>query len=459
MSALAAAIEHARGNKERHLAEYRDLIAIPSISTLSENKGDVLAAAEWIASQLRDLDMARVDILPTPGHPIVYAETPQRAGKPTLLVYGHYDVQPVDPLNEWESGPFEGAIRGDYIFARGASDMKGQLFALIKALECVAAQGPLPVNLKIMFEGEEEIGSPNLGDFIRANKEMLRCDAVLNCDAGIHGPDVPAITYSLRGLAYFELELRTAAKDLHSGLYGGSIRNPIHVLCELIAGMHDAQGRVTLPGFYDLVRPLGDDERAMLKQVPHSDEEWLKTTGAGETFGEEGYTTKERTGARPTLEVNGIWGGFTGEGAKTVLPARAHAKISTRLVADQKPEQVEAQLRAYLEANLPKGVVEWHLHNHSWGPGATMDRDTPFMRSAAQALETVFGRAPFFKREGGSVPVVGMLQQELGVDSVMLGFALPEDGIHGPNERQYLPNFYRGIETYIQFLYLVGNEG
>jgi len=455
MSVLDAALAHARAQKDRHLAEYRELIGIPSISTLSEHKGEVLRTAEWLAAQLRSLDMARVEIIPTPGHPMLYAETSQQAGRPTVLVYGHYDVQPVDPLNEWESGPFEGAIRGDYIFARGASDMKGQLFAFLKALESLAAQGPLPLNLKIMFEGEEEIGSPNLGDFIRANKTMLACDAVLNCDAGIHAPDVPAITYSLRGLAYFELELRTAAKDLHSGLYGGSIRNPIHVLAELITSMHDADGRVTLPGFYDRVRPLADEERALLKTVPHSEEEWLKTTGAGETYGEAGFTTIERVGARPTLEINGIWGGFTGEGAKTVLPARAHAKISTRLVADQKPEEVEGQLRAHIEKHLPKGVTEWHLHQHSCGPGATMDRTTPFMRAAAQALETVFGKAPIFKREGGSVPVVAFLQQELGVDSVMLGFALPEDGIHGPNERQYLPNFFRGIETYIHFLQAV----
>lgn len=456
MSSLDAAIAHARGNMARHLAEYRELVAIPSISTLSEHKGDVLRTAEWIARQLRGLGTARVEILPTAGHPMVYAETPQAAGRPTVLVYGHYDVQPVDPLNEWESGPFEGAIRGDYLFGRGASDMKGQLFAFLKALECLAAQGPLPLNLKIMFEGEEEIGSPNLGQFIREHKEMLHCDAVLNCDAGIHAPDEPAITYSLRGLAYFELELRTAAKDLHSGLFGGAIRNPIHVLCELIATMHDADGRVTLPGFYDRVRPLPEEERALLAHVPHSDAAWLAEIGAAELYGEAGYSTIERVGARPTLEVNGIWGGFTGEGAKTVLPARAHAKISTRLVADQEPEESEAQLRAHIEKHLPKGVTEWHLHNHSWGPGATMARDTPYMRAAAAALETVFGKAPIFKREGGSVPVVALLQRELGVDSVMLGFALPSDGIHGPNERQYLPNFFRGIETYVHFLHGLG---
>jgi len=456
---LEIALAHARAHRDRHLVEYKELVGIPSISTLSEHREDVLRTAAWIAAQLRGLDFPQVDIVPTAGLPVVHAVDCRAGGKPTLLVYGHYDVQPVDPLNEWVSGPFAGEVRGDYLYGRGASDMKGQLFALLKALEALRAAGPLPVNLKIMFEGEEEIGSPNLLQFIREHKEALGCDAVLNCDAGIHAKDSPAITYSLRGLAYFELHVRTAEKDLHSGLFGGAIRNPIHVLCELIASMHDAEGRVTLPGFYDRVRPLNEEERVLLQRVPHDDAAWLAGIGATELYGESGFTTVERTGARPTLEVNGIWGGFTGEGAKTVLPAQAHAKISTRLVADQRPEEVEAQLRAHIERHLPAGVVEWSLHTHSWGPGATMARDTPYMEAAAAALEVVFGEEPIFKREGGSVPVVGMLQSELGVDSVMLGFALPDDGIHGPNERQYLPNFFRGIETYVRFLAGLGGGG
>jgi acetylornithine deacetylase/succinyl-diaminopimelate desuccinylase-like protein len=278
---------------------------------------------------------------------------------------------------------------------------------------------------------------------------------VLNCDAAIHAPDVPAITYALRGLAYFEVELRGAAKDLHSGLFGGTIRNPATVLCELIAGMHDEKGRVTLPGFYDKVRPLDGEERELLKHVPYSDEDWLEAAGATALWGEEGFSTIERVGARPTLEVNGIVGGFTGEGSKTVLPAKAMAKISTRLVPDQDPAAIHDQLCDYLRANVPAGI-SWEVREHSHGAAAVMDRKSVYMRAAAKALADVFGREPIFKREGGSVPVVAMLQEKLGADSIMLGFALPTDGIHGPNERQYVPNYYRGIEAYIRFLCEVG---
>lgn len=442
-------------NHGRYLDEYRALLAIPSISTLPEHRQDVQRTAQWLADALQRAGIKHTEIIPTPGHPLLYAEGPQSPGKPTVLVYGHYDVQPVDPLNEWESPPFAGEIRGDYIYARGASDMKGQIFAHIKAIEAMSAQNAWPVNLKYLLEGEEEIGSGNLPAYIDANTEKLACDVVLNCDAGIHAPDVPAITYSLRGLTYFELEIQGPGKDLHSGLFGGSVRNPIHVLCELIAGMHDANGRVTLPGFYDRVRDLEDEERALLAQVPYSDAQWLEMTGAKGFYGEKGYSTAERVGARPTLEINGIYGGFTGEGAKTVLPAKATAKLSMRLVADQRPADIEGMLRAYLEQHMP-AEVSWSLIEHSQGPGATMDRKSPYMRAAAEALNAVFGREPLFKREGGSVPVVGLMQEKLGVDSIMLGFALPDDGIHGPNERQYLPNIFRGMEVYARFLDLVG---
>jgi acetylornithine deacetylase/succinyl-diaminopimelate desuccinylase-like protein len=412
--------------------------------------------AQWCADELRRLGMDRVEINETPGHPIVCAEWLNAPGKPTVLVYGHYDVQPVDPLHEWESDPFGADVRGEWIFARGASDMKGQFFAQMKAMECLRdTNGAYPVNIKYLLEGEEEIGSINLPAFIDAHREQLACDVTLNCDAGMHAPDMPSITYALRGLAYFEIELRAPGHDLHSGLFGGSVRNPIHVLAELIAGMHDGKGRVTLPGFYDKVRPLDDEEREMLARVPWSEQEWLEMTGASALYGEEGYTTHERVGARPTLDVNGIWGGFTGEGAKTVLPARAWAKLSTRLVPDQRPEDIEGMLRAYLEANAP-GDVEWTLKIHSLGPGAVMDRKSAHMQSAAAALEEVFGAAPLFKREGGSVPVVGLFQEKLGVDSIMLGFALPGDGIHGPNERQHLPTLFKGVEAYIRFLCRLG---
>ncbi|MBW7864950.1 MAG: dipeptidase [Candidatus Hydrogenedentes bacterium] len=456
MSDISTASAHLRELREEILAQYREILRIPSVSTLPEHRGDVRRMAEWLADELRRLRMERVELVETPGHPIVYAEWLGAPGKPTILVYGHYDVQPVDPVDEWDSDPFGAETRGDNIYARGASDMKGQIFAQLKAMEALlAADGAYPVNVKYLLEGEEEIGSPNLPDFLDTHKEMLACDVALNCDAGIHAPDRPSIVYSLRGLAYFELELRGPGHDLHSGLFGGSVRNPIHMLAEVLAGTHDAEGRVTLPGFYDRVRPLDDEERALLAEVPYSDEKWLDLTGSKGLYGEAGYTSIERVGARPTFEVNGIWGGFTGEGAKTVLPARAWAKVSMRLVPDQRPEEMEGMLRVYLEKSIPADMT-WTLINHSLGPGAVMDRKSSHMAAAALALEKVFGRKPIFTREGGSVPVVAYFQQKLGVDSIMLGFALPDDGIHGPNEKQHLPTLFKGMETYVEFMKRLG---
>lgn len=445
------AIAYARKNRERFLNEYREFLRIESISTLPEHKEDVSRTAMWVADQLHLAGVEHVAIMPTEGHPVVYGESKGPVDAPVMLVYGHYDVQPADPLNEWQSPPFEPEVRDDYIYARGASDMKGQIFAHIKAVESLAKSGALPFTLKYVIEGEEEIGSPRLGDFIDDHRDLLKCDFVCNCDAGIHAPEVPAITYGLRGLAYFELRLQGPEKDLHSGLFGGSVHNPAQVLCELVTGMHDADGRVTLPGFYDKVRALDADERAEIARLPYSDDEWKAMTGVPALWGEKGYSTLERIGARPTLEVNGMLSGFTGEGSKTVLPAKAMAKISTRLVADQEPADVYEQLCLYLKRNCPK-TVKWEVEELTHGKGAIMDRNTPAMKAASDALKTVFGKEPIFKREGGSVPIVAMLQEKLGVDSVMLGFALPSDGIHGPNEKQYLPNFFRGIETYIHFM-------
>ncbi|MBI5091129.1 MAG: dipeptidase [Candidatus Hydrogenedentes bacterium] len=451
MSGLDAALELVRGQRDAHLEQYKEFLRLPSISTLPQHKADVERTAAWVADELRRAGMTTVEIVPTACHPVVYAEWLGAPGKPTVLVYGHYDVQPADPLGEWVSPPFDPQVRGENIYARGASDMKGQIFAQIKAVEALMKQGPLPVNIKYMIEGEEEIGSPNLGAFIDAHRGQLTCDAVLNCDAGIHRPDVPGIIYSLRGLAYFELEVHGPKTDLHSGLFGGSIHNPAQVLCELIAGMHDEHGRVTLPGFYKNVRPLTPEERRDLARLPHSDQEWKEVAGVPALWGEHGYTTLERVGARPTLEVNGIISGFTGVGSKTVLPAKAMAKISMRLVADQDGAEVYDQLSQYLTQRAPASVT-WELRELTHGKGAIMDRTTPAMKAAVAALKEVFGVDPVFKREGGSVPVVSLLQEKLGVDSVMLGFAMPDDGIHGPNEKQHLPSFYRGIETYIRFL-------
>ncbi|MBN2310123.1 MAG: dipeptidase [Candidatus Hydrogenedentes bacterium] len=448
---IEQAVAYARAHREAFLEQFREFVAIPSVSTLSEHKPDMARTAEWLTAQLRALGMTRAEALPTGGPPAVYAEWLGAQGKPTVLVYGHYDVQPVDPIDEWASPPFEPTVRGENVYARGASDDKGQILAVLKAVEALVEQGPLPVNLKCIFEGEEEVGSPHLGAFIEKHRELLACDFVMNCDASILGPDAPAITYALRGLAYFEVEVRGPAKDLHSGGFGGAIHNPIQVLCELIAGMHHADGRIALPGFYDSVRPLADEERAALAKLNQDDEQVLEMSGAPALWGEQGYTVTERLGARPSLCINGILGGFTGEGSKTVLPARAMAKVSMRLVPDQEPEAVHEQLCAYLRANAPN-TVTWAVRELAHGPGAVMDRTSPWMEAAVAALREVFGAGPVFRREGGSVPVVGMMQQLLGADSVMLGFALPDDGIHGPNEKQHLPTWFRGIETYIRFL-------
>lgn len=454
MPQVRTALEYIRANHDSFMNRYLQLLSIPSVSTLPENAPDVKRNADWLAGQLRGLGMTRIDVIATPGHPIIYAERIE-PGKPTLLVYGHYDVQPADPLAEWQSEPFNPTIRGENIYARGASDMKGSMMAFIMAAEAFARQGALPVGLKFLLEGEEEIGSNNLPAYIANNRELLKADAIVNCDGTISGPGLPSISYALRGLAYFELEVRGPRQDLHSGTFGGSIANPAQVLCELISGMHDADGRVTLPGFYDTVRTLDKEERAALARLPTTDEQWKSMTGAPDLYGEKEYTTLERVGARPTLEVNGIIGGFTGEGAKTVLPAKALAKISTRLVADQDPAAILGQLRAYVEANAPK-TVTWELRELSRGPGAIMSRNSAAMKAAVAALKESFGVEPVFRREGGSVPVVAHMQQELGLDSIMLGFGLPDDNIHGPNEKQHLPTLFKGIETYVRFLGRLG---
>ncbi|HDP34442.1 MAG TPA: dipeptidase [Candidatus Hydrogenedentes bacterium] len=448
---LDATIARLRSKHDRYVSELAEALRIPSIATLPEHAQDMQRMADWLARQMATMGLDNVAIMPTSRNPVVYGDWLRAPGKPTVLVYGHYDVQPADPLDEWHSPPFEPRIEDEYIYARGASDMKGQIFAQLKAVEAALAEDACPINLKYLIEGDEEIGSPSLEDFILANRELLQCDVVLNCDTGIHAPHRPSITYALRGLAYFEFEVTVPDHDLHSGSFGGSIRNPIHVVCDLIAGMHDGNGRIMLPGFYDAVRPLDDEERAQLREAPYSDADWLALTGAPALYGEAGFTTLERVGARPSLSVNGVWGGFQGEGAKTVLPARAGAKISLRLVPDQKPAEAARQLRAYLEQNAPP-ECHWELRTHSLGPGAVMSRKSPYMQAAVKALETVFGRKPFFRREGASVPVVGMIKELLDVDSIMLGFALPDDGIHGPNERQSLPVLFKGMEAYIHFL-------
>ena len=449
----STAIEYAHANSARFLAELIDFGSIPSISTDPTAKADMQRAAEWVAEQLTRLGANNIQIFPTPGHPVVFGEMLNAGSRaPTILVYGHYDVQPVDPIELWQSGPFTPEIRGENIYARGITDMKGQVMASLKAVESVLSAGALPVNLKFMIEGEEEIGSPSLVPFMESHKDLLACDFALNPDTGILDPDIPTITYALRGLAYFELRVFGPDHDLHSGVFGGAVLNPAQALCELIAGMHDAQGRITLPGFYDKVRALEAEERAELARLPMGEDFFLRTTGAPALYGEAGYTPVEHVGARPTLEVNGLLSGFTGEGAKTVLPAWAMAKISTRLVPDQTPEEVHQQLLQYLQANAPS-TVRWTLAEMHGGVPSISDRNSIGNQALTRAMESVWGRRPIYKREGGSVPVVTQFQNILGVESVNTGFALPDDNMHSPNEKMHLPTWYRGIDTFIHFFY------
>jgi acetylornithine deacetylase/succinyl-diaminopimelate desuccinylase-like protein len=444
------ALHYAHSSKENFLSAYKEILAIPSISTDADRKKDIQHAAEWMAAQLRALGMKKVQLFPTAGHPVVYGEFLEAVGKPTLLIYGHYDVQPVDPLDLWKSDPFAPTIIGDNLFARGASDMKGQAVITMKAVESLVRTGELPVNLKWLFEGEEEIGSPNLGAFIQEHKDMLTSDFAVNPDSGLIGAEFPTITFGLRGLAYFELRVYGPAHDLHSGMFGGVVHNPANALAELIAGMHDQQGRVTLPGFYEKVRSLSQDERDDLKRLPDDELHYLKQTGAPALYGEAGYTPNERTGVRPTLDVNGLLSGFTGQGSKTVIPAWAMAKISCRLVPDQDPEDVHQQLLRYLEEHAPRDI-RWELDIMAGGSASISDRNNVGVKAMGKALESVWGTQPYFRREGGSIPVVAQMQQLLGIESVIAGFGLPDDNIHAPNEKQHLPTWYRGIDVYINF--------
>jgi acetylornithine deacetylase/succinyl-diaminopimelate desuccinylase-like protein len=446
------ALEYAATNRERFLEELKAFVRIPSISTDPAAVPDMQLAAEWVAGQLRSLGMDKVQVMPTAKHPVVFGQW-MKAGpdKPTVLIYGHYDVQPPEPLELWHSPAFEPTIRGDNMYGRGASDMKGQVVTTLKAAEALITTNNLGVNLKFIVEGEEEIGSPSLEAFLDQHRELLACDFAVNPDTGMIGADVPTITYGLRGLAYFEIRLTGYDHDLHSGLFGGAVQNTANVLCKLVAGMHDDQGRVTLPGFYDSVRPLDPEERGELARLPINEDFFLKATGAPKLFGEAGYTPVERVGGRPTLDVNGLLSGFTGEGSKTVLPAKAMAKISMRLVPDQTPEQVLEQLKAYLRANCPE-TVRWEVVVHAGGVASITDRHMPAVQALAQALEETWGKAPVFKREGGSVPVVAQMCKYLNVESVLTGFGLPDDNLHAPNEKIHLPTFYRGIDAFIRFL-------
>ncbi len=449
------ALEYAHQNNGRFLDDLKEFLAIPSISTSAEYQADVQRAAEWVANQLRSLGMENVQIMPTGGHPAVYGEQLQ-AGKdaPTVLIYGHYDIQPVDPLELWTSDPFKAEVRGENLYARGSSDMKGQVLASLKAVESIVRTSGLPVNIKWLIEGEEEIGSANLGAFIKKNAKMLKADFCINPDAGMISANAPTITYGLRGLAYFELRVFGPDRDLHSGLFGGTVHNPAQALTELVASMHDKKGRITLPGFYDDIRKASKAERADIARLPTTSKHYLKQTGVPALWGEPDYTPEERVSIRPTLEVNGLLSGFTGEGSKTVLPAWAMAKISCRLVPDQDPKDIYKSMIQYLKKNAPK-TIKWEVKNlHNAGVAIT-EKDSVGVRAMAKGLEQVWGKRPFFKREGGSIGVVVQLQQYAGVESVLTGFGLPEDNAHSPNEKLHLPTWNKGIDAFINMFYNV----
>ena len=452
-------LRYARQNREQHLAELFDFLRLPSISTDPEHAQATADAAGWLAGQMTAAGLENVRVIPTQRHPLVYADW-LRAGPdaPTVLIYGHYDVQPVDPLEKWDTPPFEPAVRQDYLYARGAADDKGQLYVHVKAAEAyLRATGRLPLNVKFLIEGEEEIGSSNLHTFIRANHDLLAADSALISDSSMLGPGQPAIVYGLRGNCHVLLDISGPSRDLHSGTYGGSIDNPLNVLGHLLARLKTDQGHVLIPGFYDRVRPLSLEERETLAQLPLSEAEWLSQTGAPQLWGEPEYTLAERVGARPTLDVTGMFGGYTGVGTKTVLPATAHAKISMRLVPDQDPAEIAALFEAFVRDVLPP-TVRCTVKVSGLSRPALIERDAPPMRAAAAAYEATFGRPPVFMREGGSIPVVSDMESELGLTTVLMGFGLPGDRIHSPNERFYLPNYFAGIETSIRYLERLATE-
>ena len=454
---LNEALQYATAHRDQFLVELKDLLAIPSISAMPEHQPDVQRAAHWLADHFTSLGLCNAQVNSTPGHPIVTAEWLEAGPhKPTVLIYGHYDVQPVDPIELWHSDPFKAEVRDNYLYARGASDDKGQTFIHVKTIESyLKSSGKLPVNVKLIIEGEEEVGGPNLDAFVEQRREQLKADVAMISDTSMQGPARPSIVYGLRGLCYIQVEVTGPARDLHSGQYGGAIYNPIQALCEMLTSLKDQTGHITVPRFYDKVVPLSEIERKTLAAVPFSAAEFQQDTGVNGLWGEEGYTTLEQITARPTLEINGIWGGFAGEGSKTVLPARAGAKISCRLVANQDHFEIADLLQTHLKQIAPPQVKVETRRLHG-GYGALINLDSKYMRTAHKVLTQVFGNAPVYERDGGSIPVVATFQKVLGIDSIMLGFGLPDDNLHSPDERFYMPNFHNGIAAVIQYLDEVG---
>ncbi len=440
-------------HKDRYLRELNDFLAIPSVSTHPQNAADVRRCADWVADHMRIVGMDNVQIFQTAGHPIVYGDWLHAPDKPTVLLYGHYDVQPAEPLDLWESPPFQGTVRSGNLYARGAADDKGQVFIHLKAIEAIMKNaGQLPVNLKLLIEGEEEIGSEHLEAFVGEHKDLLKADLVLISDSSMFKKGVPSICYGLRGLAYMQIDLVGPNKDLHSGSFGGTVHNPIQALAEIISQLHDKNGRVTIPGFYKDVLPLTKKERVAYKKLPFKEKEYARDLGVKQLYGEKGFTTLERVWARPTLECNGIVGGFTGEGAKTVLPSKASAKISMRLVPNQTAAKVAKLFEKHIKKLAPKTVSVTVRSLHGGEPAIT-PINSPGVKAAVAALEKGFGKKPLYQREGGSIPIVVQFKHLLGIDTVLLGFGLPDENAHAPNEFLNLENFFGGIRTSVHFLY------
>lgn len=438
--------EYQEENKERFLHEMMDLLRIPSVSARDEHKEDMKKCAEAVKLALINSGCDKAEVMETGGHPVVYGEKLIDPAKPTVLVYGHYDVQPVEPLEEWKTPPFEPAIIDDKVFARGSADDKGQFYMHIKALETMVKTNTMCTNIKFIIEGEEEVGSPNLGKFVAEHKDLLKADVILISDSSLLSMDNPSLDTGVRGLSYIEVEVTAAARDLHSGTYGGAVANPIVVLSKMIADCHDEQNHITIPGFYDDVDVVSDEEKALINKAPFDEQEYKNEIGIKALHGEEGYSTYERTGTRPTLELNGIWGGYTGQGSKTVLPAKATAKISARLVPHQSSEKITKLLLDYFEKVAPDYVSVKVFEHHGGEPYVT-PIDSKGYQAASKALETTFGKMPLPVRGGGSIPICNTLEKELGTKIIFMGFGLDNDGLHSPNEKYNIENFYKGIET------------
>jgi acetylornithine deacetylase/succinyl-diaminopimelate desuccinylase-like protein len=450
---LENVVSYINSHKDNYVEELKEFLRIPSISTLAENKRDMITAAEFVAGKFRSAGIENVKIIETKGHPLVYADWLNAPGKPTVLIYGHYDVQPVDPINLWDSPPFEPTIKDGKIYARGATDDKGQMYMHVKTVEAfMKIQGTLPLNVKFIIEGEEEIGSGNLEEFVNKNQDMLKCDAVLISDTSLYGPGIPTLTYGLRGLCYMEVEVTGPNRDLHSGTFGGGVDNPINVLAEMISKLKDSNGKIKIPGFYKDVINLTKKERENFKTLPFSEKKYAQELGVKKLNGEKGYSTLERIWARPTLDCNGIFGGFTGDGAKTVLPSKATAKISMRLVPNQDPKKIAKLFKSYVTKIAPKTVKLNIKDLHGAYPIATSLDDSATI-AAANALSKVFGKKTVFMREGGSIPIVVTFAKKLKASPVLMGMGLDSENLHSPNEHFNLNHFHLGILTSAYFLY------